>query len=967
MLHVRIILVCLWGFAAMGMLRTSSAQAHDAQGKMPLDRALAALGLERADLAPRAARVFSGPPSEPFQRWSVSPLKAPAEAQALSSALLEKTVRPAAWLQHLARFGPGSAPAKPPAPEMGNARIPVNLPEPLATTVGELLSALEAAGRLLHDMEAAQPGRPEQTVQVPPTPGLFEAGHLLIDALSQAKERLQRWEEREAFTRTLRFASEAGAIVVGGSGPDRHAADAALVIELGGNDRYLGAVASGRDGRSALLLDLGGDDVYLGERRTQGAGFGGVGILWDVAGDDLYRAGQEAQGAARAGIGLLIDGGGDDQYIGGRFVQGAAAKGIAGLIDRTGNDTYQCRLEGQAFAGPGGLAVLSDVAGNDLYLAGRGAPDPREPDMDQSFAQGFGRGRRGGLPGGLGLLADGAGRDLYACLYFGQGAGIWGGVGILYDARGKDTYAARRYAQGAGIHYGIGLLLDAAGNDQTLSWGVSQGSGHDGGLGILLNEAGDDLYIADWLSGGAAQAGGRGILVDNGGSDTYQAGRRCPPTGAPEPPPGIGLLLDAAGKDRHTPCGGENTLWIRAPWWAALDEEAAGRSGLALALPPKSPGSLGGAGLSRRREIRALRQRLEQAEELPPAEAAEALFQIALHWGFEKDLPARARERLFSMDPQITVPVLIRRLDSAHPLARRLLSAFFSVHAHDALPALHRLLHAGEAGLRAEALAMLGRLGDPNAVPAALEALKAPEPRVRAAALEALGRLLDPAQTRFRENLGRLLREPEPASALAAALADPRQGRRLLALCARAMSMAYDDYRRFSRSLELREPQGIKAIADFAAGHRAALLGWLLDSEPGYEPAGRALRDITQALADGEAELREAAVRCLSRLEAAPALPALAGVALEDADLAVREEASSALARFGDRSLEILLDRLQGLRSLEVIRALHTVGRLGTPRAREALKGFTRDPDPLIRRTARWLLTPGETIFHRWK
>ena len=65
---------------------------------------------------------------------------------------------------------------------------------------------------------------------------------------------------------------------------------------------------------------------------------------------------------------------------------------------------------------------LCDLGGNDKYLAGAEAPDPREPDMNQSFAQGFAMGIRELAAGGEAVLADQWGNDLYQCQYFGQGA-----------------------------------------------------------------------------------------------------------------------------------------------------------------------------------------------------------------------------------------------------------------------------------------------------------------------------------------------------------------------------------------------------------------------------------------------------------------------------------------------------------------------------------------------------------------
>ena len=100
-----------------------------------------------------------------------------------------------------------------------------------------------------------------------------------------------------------------GDIIVGGAGDNVYTADAAIIIDIGGNDVYRNN-AGGTFGETyfALCADFGGDDVYIGKRSIQqGAAMLGCGILIDTEGDDTYRAGYFSQGYGLMGVGLLVD------------------------------------------------------------------------------------------------------------------------------------------------------------------------------------------------------------------------------------------------------------------------------------------------------------------------------------------------------------------------------------------------------------------------------------------------------------------------------------------------------------------------------------------------------------------------------------------------------------------------------------------------------------------------------------
>jgi hypothetical protein len=352
-------------------------------------------------------------------------------------------------------------------------------------------------------------------------------------------------------------------VILGGSGPDDHEAD--VILDVGGDDIYTGG---------SVVVDLGGDDTY----RETGQGFGRIGLVVDLAGNDRYLGSNFVQGGAAFGASLLVDVAGDDRYEADQCSQGAGFFGVGLLFDLAGNDSYRGARFVQGFGGVRGLGALSDAAGNDTYYAGgKYSHAPLLPENFQSLSQGFGFGLRGAsASGGVGILADHAGNDIYSAEVFGQGASYWFSLGILVDSAGHDKYDLYQYGQGAGIHLSSGVLFDRAGNDAySCNNGVAQGSGHDWGVGLLWDLAGDDAYQGSGMSQGGANANGIGMLVDRAGNDSY-AGWNVKNQGDSffaRGTIGLGVLLDLGGKDRYTHGGRDGALWTRGTVGVGYDWE----------------------------------------------------------------------------------------------------------------------------------------------------------------------------------------------------------------------------------------------------------------------------------------------------------------------------------------------------------------------------------------------------------
>ncbi|MFQ5591684.1 MAG: hypothetical protein ACE5HE_11010 [Phycisphaerae bacterium] len=366
---------------------------------------------------------------------------------------------------------------------------------------------------------------------------LWYAGQKCVQALDDARLALARCDGPTHFA--FDWETPWGWIRVRGKGNDViDGTDALLIVDLGGDDHYTGPVAASTAHRSiGLLLDCAGNDRYQATGPAQGAGVCGIGVLLDAAGDDTYEASRYAQGVGQFGLGVCADLSGDDHYFVKFSGQGCGYFGIGMLLDCAGGDRYKLHADGQGLGGVGGVGVLADRSGDDLYEAVRDAKitgrpsyhSPRE-DISVSNAQGCAIGRRGdgadghSWAGGLGLLLDSEGNDKYTSGNWTMGTGYWFGVGILHDGGGDDEYRGVCYSQGTGAHFCIGALIDEDGDDlhkAEATANMSVAWGHDFTVALLVNIGGDDKY--DVRGNGLSYSINRSLtaLIDVGGNDSY--------------------------------------------------------------------------------------------------------------------------------------------------------------------------------------------------------------------------------------------------------------------------------------------------------------------------------------------------------------------------------------------------------------------------------------------------------------
>lgn len=242
-------------------------------------------------------------------------------------------------------------------------------------------------------------GRPEITVdegtKEPPEIRLFD------------NDRVSAWANAQAFARPRGVA-----FCVNRRGNDTYEAGGVYLHAPLFADRYqsfsqgfaIGSRQVDWAGGLAMLVDLDGNDRYLGDIYNQGVGYWySAGLLWDGQGNDSYEMTQYGQGGGihlavgglvdcggndtyvmHSGLGqggshdfaasILHDRGGNDRYMGATSCNGSGLTNSVGIhIDRAGDDTYGARREGGLNTGRpardfGSIGVLIDLGGKDDYL-----------------------------------------------------------------------------------------------------------------------------------------------------------------------------------------------------------------------------------------------------------------------------------------------------------------------------------------------------------------------------------------------------------------------------------------------------------------------------------------------------------------------------------------------------------------------------------------------------------------------
>jgi hypothetical protein len=365
-----------------------------------------------------------------------------------------------------------------------------------------------------------------------------------------------------------------GTVAIGGTGrnvwttTDRERF--AIILDLGGDDEYVDCASTGLgapadkwesgSNRVSLVIDLAGNDHYRSTQKWGVAcGVLGTAVIDDREGNDTYECGDWGIGAAFGGIGLLIDRKGNDRYLGGTNSIGCAAYGVGGLIDLEGNDVYDSHTMSVGVGQPGGVGFVLDHAGDDRYRCNGEEPSGYGTEGEWTgWGIGCGFGWRTLACGGIGLVVDVKGNDIYDAGEFGLGCGYFMAIGAVRDMDGDDIYHSSRYGLAAAAHAGVGLFMDDKGNDTYEGkTAASMGGVWDIVTGYFYDGAGDDNYRCEGLGLGACAKNGFGIFWDAGGDDNYRGSAgTIGNAGSAEYSGGrlaknFGIFIDSGGKDTY--------------------------------------------------------------------------------------------------------------------------------------------------------------------------------------------------------------------------------------------------------------------------------------------------------------------------------------------------------------------------------------------------------------------------------
>jgi hypothetical protein len=345
----------------------------------------------------------------------------------------------------------------------------------------------------------------------------------------------------------------AGRVEIWGRGNTRHTTRCAFCFDFAGNDDWLDC--AGRADLSqpvSIAVDWSGNDLYGGTSDfNEGGALGGIGVLIDREGDDQYVARSWSQGCGVAGFGMLVDHVGRDVYHGQTECQGVALAGAGVLEDDGGDDLYTGARFCQGVGFAGGVGALVEKGGDDRYVCtGRDDSEYGEPGLFSGWGQGVGFGFRGIASGGIGILFDAAGRDVYEAGNFSQGGGYFYAWGILRDDKGDDRYIGSRYAQGFAAHQAVGTFLEGAGNDLYQSHStVADGLSWDESSVVFHDLGGDDVYEQGGFSLASAAHNGMVLFLDDSGNDRYAERPAHAASNEYHGGHSFALFVDRGGKD----------------------------------------------------------------------------------------------------------------------------------------------------------------------------------------------------------------------------------------------------------------------------------------------------------------------------------------------------------------------------------------------------------------------------------
>jgi hypothetical protein len=365
-------------------------------------------------------------------------------------------------------------------------------------------------------------------------PELFEAAsHFDVERVIASAERMASsvdeilpfLKKAPAPAKKITCPSALGNIIIGSGADDSYSpedlAGAALILDLGGQNRYLGPAAAAGPGELKIAIDRGSNSVFESSGAAAGSGQFGIGLLYALGpGTTTISAGDFSAGSGFFGVGAaFISGTAKIDTL--SFGQGAGAFGL-GLLALSGPAELSARFASEGFGFTRGIGILT-ASKTVSARCGLYFPDGHENLAWISLCQGVGQGPRAYAAGGIGLARLGGENSSLESGYFAQGAGYWHGLGALFVHGKASRLQARRYVQGTGVHTAVGALGLYADEIKTAAWGVGPGFAWDRGIGYL-DSVGDRQHLrSDWAAAGE-QIGGRAFVRISGESDELYLG-----------------------------------------------------------------------------------------------------------------------------------------------------------------------------------------------------------------------------------------------------------------------------------------------------------------------------------------------------------------------------------------------------------------------------------------------------------
>lgn len=299
--------------------------------------------------------------------------------------------------------------------------------------------------------------------------------------------------------KTTIIETDLGKIALGGFDNDYYDDDYFMIIDLGGNDTYISnsqSLLNKMKSPISIIIDFSGDDIYIGNNYCFGSGIFGISILMDLDGNDSYSTVDFSLGSALYGVGIFFDKNGNDIYSSQNFSIGSAFYGWGIFVDKSGNDIYRGIKFTQGSAFGLAMGILTDVAGNDNYIASQPYSEKKDNFLEfHNYAQGASLGFPYSVSGGIGILLDLSGDDNYIANNSSQAYANFTSIASLIDKQGNDRYQSGNYSQSFSRNNSFAYLLDYDGNDTYTSNIHSQPYSQDLSLSILF----DNYSINDYF------------------------------------------------------------------------------------------------------------------------------------------------------------------------------------------------------------------------------------------------------------------------------------------------------------------------------------------------------------------------------------------------------------------------------------------------------------------------------------